>query len=374
MSFIDVFGKRHEEERLEASMLDSFASDLGSNSERVRRKLMKRAGTRPQETVVLLLRTYENDDERVRRSVLEILTELAKDRSMLTVIMDEMVHPARDVRKAVKSFLGELVGPHAAIYASHYEQTMLLAAMAKRKDVPIEDIVSLAELSRETFMDGEVMESIRDIGYCLDQAQHRYRSSEQLKDYLSDILKMAPDLSRMGVYSGSIEEPLRKAMKAARGRSFDETRDVIEERKREAELRNDLRSMAMEVRENFTSRPMTDANVLMDEDRDELVTLRGMAESVETLLSSGRRVKAVVMLHDYIGGFMSAYQAKLKPRINAGDKAASILTYVTCLACVKVASRLIPVTAEKAYLEGFKDLEKAASIEIVVLPGDIVRR
>ena len=173
MSFIGIFGKKFEEERLEATMLDSFASDQESDAERVRRKLVKRAEAKPEETGGLLLRNLENEDGRVRRSVLDMLSELAKDREFFGIILEEMVNPSRNVRKAVQSFLGEYVGPPAVIYASLYEQTMLMVAMSKRKDVPVEDLVSLARLSKETFMDGEVMTSIRDIGFCLDHAKHR---------------------------------------------------------------------------------------------------------------------------------------------------------------------------------------------------------
>lgn len=374
MSFTGIFGKKYEEERLEASMLDSFSSDLRSDADRIRRKLVKRAGDKPRETIVLLLRNYEAGDERVKRSIIEILAELARDRSILALVLEEMVHPSRSVRKAVQSFLRETVGPHAVIYASLYEQTMLMVAMSKRKDVPVEDIVSLAELSKETFMDGEVMEAVRDIGFCLDHAKHRYRSSEQLKDYLSDFLRMAPDLSRMGVYSSSIEEPLRKAMKAARNRSFDETKEMIEERRREAELRNDLRSIVREIKGSVTSRPLLDMAALSDGDRGELSTLRGVVESVEVLVNGDRRARAVALLHEYMGGLLRTYDATLRPRVGAGERGAVATMYFAGLTCVKLASFLLPSTGEEAYLNGFRHIEGAASIQVVVLPEEITRR
>ncbi len=371
MSFIGIFGKKFEEERLEASMLDSFSSDLESDTERIRRKLIKRAGDRPQETLVLLLRNYEGGDERVKRSIIGTLAELAQDRSVMAMILEEMVHPSRSVRKAVQSFLGEHIGPHAAIYASLYEQTMLMVAMSKRKDVPVEDLVSLSELTKETLMEGEVMEAVRDIGFCLDHAKHRYRSSEQLKDYLSDFLKLAPDLSRMGVYSSSIEEPLRKAMKASRNRSFDETKEIIEERKKEAELRRDLGSIVLKIKSAVNSRPVLDMEALTDEDREELSTLRGLNESVGTLLSGNRRTKAIAVLHEYIDGFLRGYEVTLRPKLDAGDQGAAATLYAIGLTCVKLASYLLPLTAEKAYLEAFRDLEGTASVQAVVLPDAI---
>ncbi|MDW5562770.1 MAG: hypothetical protein SA339_06035 [Methanomassiliicoccus sp.] len=368
MSFIGIFGKKYEEERLEANMLDSLASDLRSDAEKVKRRLVKRATNKPQDTILLLLRNYGHEDERVRKAVAEILTELAGDRVMLSIILADMVHPSRAVRKAVQGFLGEYVGPHATIYASLYEQTMLQAAMSKRKEIPVDDIVALAELSRETFMDGEVMESVRDIGFCLDQAKHRFRSAEQLRDYLSDFLKMAPDLTRMGVYSGAIEEPLRKAMKASRNRSFDETRETIEERTKEAALRHDLRAFVLEIGVNITFRPTVDDEAISDEGRKELTALRGFTKSIEELSNGGRRMEAIDALHDFIGDFLRRYQTGLGPRIRAGDREAAATMYAVALTCVKLTSYLLPVTAEGAYLEGFRSLEGAVSIHILKLP------
>jgi len=371
MSFIGVFWKKYEEERLEASMRGPFASDHGADNVRARRKLLKRAWDRPEETVLLLLRNFENDDERVRRYVLEALTELAAERRLLSVIMEEMAHPDREVRKAVQSFLGKLVGPHAAIYASIYEQTMLQLAMSRRKDVPVEDIASLAELSKETFMDGEVMEATRDIALCLDRARHRYRSSEQLRVFLADSLKMVPDLSRMGVFSSSIEEPLHRAMRAARERSFDETREMIEERSRESELRRDLCSIVEWVGASVTYRPLLDTGSLTEKDREELAIIHRLAVSIESMLDSGDAVKATAQLHEHIVGMLRRYRSTLAPRARSGEQGALAVMYFTGLACVKMASRLLPVTAEGAYLEGFRNIERAASIQVVVLPGEI---
>ncbi len=355
-------------------MLDSFASDQGSDADRVRRKLLKRAETKPQETVVLLLRNLESRNGRAKRSILDTLTELAKDRNALSAILEQMVHPSRNVRKAVQTFLGDLVGPHAVVYASLFEQTMLVVAMSQRKDIPMEDIVSLAEISKETFMDGEVMASIKDIGFCLDQAKHRYRSSEQLKDYLSDLLKMAPDLSRMGVYSGTLEEPLRKAMRATRARSFDEARDIIEERTQEAKLRQGLRTLAQEIKDNISSRPELDDGLLSEQDREEISTLRGVAGAVDNLARGGDPSKAVIILHEYIDGYLHGYGVALRKRAVERDAGALATMYMINLRCILLASTLLPVTAEGAYLYGFKDIEKAASVHVVPAPALTIGR
>ena len=370
MSLIAIIDKRYGEERLEAIMLGSFASEHEADADRVKRKLMKRALARPEETVLLLLRNCDSKDERVREEVLGVLTELARGKPFLALVLRNMGHPSRRVRKAVQSFLGELVGPHGAVYASLFEQTMLLVAMAKRKDVPVDDIVSLAELSKETFMDGEVMESVTDIGFCLDQVQNRYRSSEQLMRYLSDVLKKAPDLSRRGTFGDALEGPLHHGIKAARDRSIVETGKRIKERTMEGRLRHDLRSVVIAVGESVSSRPQPQTEGLREDDRQELSALHRVSSSVMTSLSEGRRAEAIIALHEFVQGFLHSYGATLKERTRSGDQDAEAVIYLVCLGCVKTASFLAPIAAEGAYLEGFRYLEGMPSVCMVPLPTE----
>jgi histone H3/H4 len=369
-----ILGKKSDEERIEAIIVDSFPSNQDSDIERAQRKIVKWAEQKPLETVTVLLNHYHDDDERVRRPVRQTLNELSKDTICMEAIMTNMVHPSRTVRKAVQSFLGESVGAHAVTYASIYEQTMLLVAMAKRKDVPVEDIVSLADLTKMTFLDGETMRAIRDIGLCLDTIKHRYRSSEQLKDYLAELLKMAPDLSRMGIYGGSIEEPLRKAMKASRERTYDDTSTIIEERNKEFQLRGDLLTLANEVKDRVKDRPKVTSSDLYAEDRVEMARLYDLIDRVKALVLDNERTEAKVLLQEHVDDFLQRYKGPLETRVHDQDRAATFVLYAQSLAFVKLASYLIPTTAEDIYQKCFRQLEDSPSIHVVLWPETVIER
>ncbi len=353
-------------------MIDSFRSSLTMEVRRAQNKLIKRAVEKPLETVTLLLRHYDHEDNRVRKSVKETLVTLAKDKVCMESILTDMVHPSRNVRKAVQGFLGDLVGAHAITYASFYEQTMLLVAMSKRKDIPVDDIMSLADLSKKTFMDGEIMEAVKDIGFSLDYVKHRYRSSEQLKEYVADLLKMAPDLSRMGVYSGAIEEPLRKAMKASRYRDFDETREIIEERTKEAKLRTVLHHIAREVKDNVNKRPTVKKGELTPSDAQILLALHDLVDSVTSLVIANERSEAIDILLGFEEKFNDDYESALKTRVKQRDPGALFVLYNVGLVCVKVTSSLIAATAEDVYQTGFRHLEGDPSIHIVMWPEAVM--
>lgn len=365
----ELLGRKNEEERIEAMIIGSFRSNKDYEVKKAQRKVERWSGERPLETVTALLKHYDDEDEGVRRRVKETLMVLIKDEACKEAIMTDMVHPNRTVRKAVQGFLGDAVGSHAITYASVYEQTMLLIAMAKRKDVPVEDVVSLAELTQVTFMDGEVMRAIRDIGLCLDTIKHRYRSSEQLKDYLSELLRMAPDLSRMGVYGSSIEEPLRKAMKASRDRVFDDTSLIIEERNREFELRGDLTTLAIEVTEKVQERPVIVNNDLNDEDKALMVKLYSLIDMVTILILENRGEEAKETVQYELEKFLQFYDGPMKARVHEGeDRGAKFVLYAYGLSFVKLAAFFIPITAEETYQTYLRHLEQGPSIHVVMWP------
>ena len=363
-----ILGKKNEEERIEAIIVGSFPSNQDSDVKKAQRKVTKWAEQKPLETVTALLKHYNDNNEQIRRPVKETLKELIQDGTCKEAILTDMVHPSRTVRKAVQSLLGDVVGAHAITYASVYEQTMLLVAMAKRKDVPVEDVVSLAELTKMTFMDGEVMRAVRDIGLCLDTIEHRYRSSEQLKDYLSELLRMAPDLSRMGVYGSTIEEPLRKAMKASRERSFDDTSLIIEERNKEFELRGDLMTLATEVMEELKDRPTIDVKDLNTDDKVLMAKLYSVIDMVTTLMLENRRAEAKDLLQDELEKLLQRYDGPLKVRVHDGERAAQFVLYAQGLSFVKMAALFIPVTAEEIFQTYFRHLENSPSIHVVMWP------
>ncbi len=367
-----ILGKWGEEDRVETIITEDFPSHQEADVERARRKVIKWAEQRPLEAVTALLKHYNDEDELVRRPVRRTLIELGKDRAYMDAVLTNMVHPSRTVRKAVQGFLGEAVGAHAITYASIYEQTMLLVAMARRKEIPVEDVVSLADLTKATFMDGEVMRAIRDIGLCLDTIKHRYRSSEQLKDYLAELLKMAPELSRLGVYGGLIEEPLRKAMKASRERTYDDTGHIIEERNKESQLRADLTTLSIEVKNRTRDRPRVAGSDLYAEDRVEMDKLYRLIDTVKSLVLDNKRSEAKVLLQAHVEDFLRAYRGPLEARVRDQDRAALFVLYAQVLSFVKLASFLVPVTAEDIYQTYLRPLEDSPSIHVVMWPETVL--
>ena len=79
MPFGSILGKKSDEERIEAIIVDSFPSNQDTEIEKAQRKVAKWADQKPLETVTALLKHYHDEDERIRRPVRQTLIELSRD-------------------------------------------------------------------------------------------------------------------------------------------------------------------------------------------------------------------------------------------------------------------------------------------------------
>lgn len=355
--------------RIEKILVRSFKSPLAAERRRMEKRILRHGTKDPYEMVAILLKFYHNPDQKVRMGVRHCLSEITKSRVGMDAVLNNIIHPSRDVRRAVLSFLGEHVGFHAITYASFYEQTMLLIAMARNKEIPVDDIEALVQVSKSTFLDGEVIEAVKDIAVCLDFVKHRYRSAEQLRAYVVDILRMAPDLSRMGVFSGAIEEPLKKAVRASRSRTYDETREIIEERMKEATVRNELLRIGRTVSDSIKERPEMKPSDLAGVDVWVISRLHELIDSVTSATVSGNKMSAIEMLRSFLEDeFLEFFEESCKKRVEEKEPSALFTIYIIGIVCLKLASALMPSSAEEIYQKYYRHFEGAPSIHLVMWP------
>lgn len=357
-----------KEDRLEKWIVRSLCSPLEIEVRRAQKKLVSRAETEPHQVIPALLRNYGHEDPRVREGVRRALSAIAATGTGKASILDEMVNPSKMVRNGLQSFLNDEIGTHAATYASLYEQTMLTMAMAQQKGIPVDDIASLADQSRRVLQSGEVMRAVRDIAYCLDLVKHRYRCSEQYKDYVTDLLKMAPDLARMGVYKSTIEEPLHKTMKALRDRRYDETKEIVGLRTRESQLIAALGRLERAVRENVPARPQPPEE-LLSEDRELLFRLEELIASFASMALEDRHEGAVIELLEFLTSpLASPSRLTWGRRIESKDPSALFTLYAIGLASAKLAAAVLPQAAEDIYQRELRPLVGEVSIHTVRWP------
>ncbi|HEY3419912.1 MAG TPA: hypothetical protein VGK23_05105 [Methanomassiliicoccales archaeon] len=360
---------RSEAARMEPGLLDSLSSFFPGERRRAEARVLKVAETEPRQMVTVLLRFYDQENEKVRESVRSLMGQIVQTRAGREAIIDNVSNMNRDVRRGVKLVIQDIWGPQAVPYASLYEQTLMLIGFARKKEVPVDDIERLAITTKSSFMEGETVRAIADISHCLDLVKLRYRNVETLKNYLAEMLRTIPELNRRGVPTERMEESLRAALTVSRNRRFDYTTGLIDDRMRELEIRDELIAIGEVVKANVTVRPEKQISDLNGMD---VWAFEKMSEIIQMTMASNltdSRSISLKVLHGFLmNEFSSYYENNAKARIARQDASALFTVYVIGLVSLKLVSDLIPVAAEDTYQRYYRGIERDPSILLVTWP------
>jgi len=363
--------RRKEAAKIEASLVRAFRIPVERG--RMEKRILSHASSSPAEMVPVLLKYYSHDNARVRNGVRKLLNRLTERREGMKSVLDSIIHPNRDVRRNAVEFLREHMGMYAVTYASFYEHTALLVAMARNKDMPVEDIEDLAQVSKEDLLDGDIMDALQDIASCFDFIKHRHRAANLLKGYLTQMLRMAPELTRLGVYDERIEEPLRKALTASKNRYVDETKEIIDLRKMERSLRQQIDKIGKAVNARVEKRPSLEPAQMQGADVWVQQRLQALTQSLTTLAVAGKKREAMVQLQSFMKQDFNDFWEANKDRMERNDPSALFTLYVIGLVCLKLASMLMPQSSEDLYQKHYRIHELEPSIHIVAWPDTVMK-
>lgn len=362
-------GSKSEAAKIEPILIDSLASPLALERRRMENRLVSVAKKETRAIVQMLLRNLDNEVPRVHESIAKCLVEIAKRTEGRESIVDSLNHPEPAIRKGAKIIIPEVWGIQATPYPTLYEQTFHLIESARERDIPLDDIEVLMGISQQVLLDGEVMKAINDIGKCLEFVKRRYKNSESLKEYISDMLKISPELHRMGVSIINFDESLKTAIRASRSRTYDYTQEIIDQRVMEMEVKDQLRNLGQLVRESIKTRPTMDMESIAPADRKMISKMTHIIDTINTKNLSGNLVKSIEDMHAFLlKDFEWYYNEDVMRRLGEGERSANITIYLIGISFLKLASVMMPSVAEDIYQKYFREMEGAASIYTVVWP------
>ncbi len=363
-------GKQSDEgSRIDKALVKSLSSRFPVMRNRMKNQIITYGKNNPYEMVGILLEHFNNEQKGVSENVEDCLDKLTSSRVGKDALFFAMENPNREVRRNVREYFSKKGDVYARTYASLYAHTMTLLHMARRKDIPAEDIRSLIKLSKRTFLDGGKMGAIEDISTSLDLLKRRLRTVEQLKSYVRDMLKLVPELERMGVYSSNLEEPLRQAVKVSKSREFDETSNIMEERELELEIKGALEKIGDTVMEHggdvmdIAPSELEGVDVWIVARLDELIE-----SATSKTLARDKRASLRVLREFLCRDFKGYTDEILTERVQDGDAAALFTLYTAGITCLKLASAVVPNTAEGVYQRYFRDIEGEPTIHVVSWP------
>jgi hypothetical protein len=323
--------------------------------------------------VAVLLRYTDAKNEKARESILDLLDEISKTREGKAAILESLSHPDQEVRKGAKAIMVRIWGEGTDSFAADYEQAQLLMNLARSRGIFIDDIVTLAELVKVILLEGDRDEALEDIALIVEMLKHRYRAVETMKNYLADMLKITPELSKLGMMSGRIEESLRSASKANKQRTFEYTRDLIDEKLREVETIDELRSLGVTVRELLSEAPHVPLDKLSGMDVWMIARLKELVAEGTNLNLTSRRGDLIDLVGSFLKGEVFPYlRDKAQDRLSAKDPSLLFALYTAGLTCLKLLHEPLPKVAEELYITYFRDLEEAHTVNDVSWPSAVM--
>ncbi|HUV24326.1 MAG TPA: class I tRNA ligase family protein [Methanomassiliicoccales archaeon] len=366
--------RKKEAAQIEKEMLLLFKSPIPHKRLFMQKKMVAYGESDPELTILVLFSYYDHKDLKVATCVHDTLIEVTKRKEAMAALLEIIMHPDREIRRNAFKFLGETKGFHSTTYISFLEQTLILMALSRKKGIPVNDISMLVEVSRQAFLDERTMEAIKDIATCLDLIKHRIRSVEHLKNYLVDVLRMAPELTRMGVYPGSIEEPIKRAIKASKTRVYDETGSIIEGRSKESLVRKELTFIGKTINSVTETRPSMEPVDIWGTDVWLLTALQELMDIVTSYTIAEENSEAMNTMVNFLGeDFKDFYLEEMAERANEGNQSAIFGLYTVGIVCLKLTAPLIPDPVEKIYQDYFRRYEKDPSIHVVMWPEIIMK-
>jgi hypothetical protein len=364
---------RTEADRIEPVLLDSLASPLSLERKRMEARVLNVARDETEGMVAVLLRYTDAKNDNARESVLRLLDEISQGREGRAAILENLSHPDQEVRKGTRTMMVRVWGEGTESFAADYEQALLFMNLARSRDIYVDDIVTLAELVKVTLLEGDRDKALEDIALVVELVKHRYRAVETMKNYLADMLKITPELSKLGMMSGRIEESLRTASKANRQRSYDYTKDLIDEKLREVETIDQLRSLGVTVREMLYEAPHVPLEQLGGMDVWMISRLKALVAEGTNLNLTARRGDLIDLVGSFLKKEVFPYlQDKAQDRLSSKDPSLMFALYTVGLTCLKLLNEALPKVADELYITYFRDLEGTHTINDVTWPSAVM--
>ena len=349
-----------------------LASDLSSMMPGRRRKMVDRIeeyGTKnPLAIVPLLVRHYDDDNQKVRRQVRASLARLTQSEIGELALVECMFSRHHVLANTAASVLEER-GYNSVNFLSYYRQTQSLISQARKGDVFCKDIEELITDSIDTYKEGRFDQAMTNMMMAKDLLEDRLEWHGHLRGYIKDVLKLTPVLGRSGVQIDSIQDSIRNVASAMQTREYTDARSLLDLRRQETHIWKQLWSLEEYVTKRIRVKPITELMVLHDVDRELLESFKNLGMTVNALMQDERFVEALKAVEEFISDDVSArYLTKEGKRLDSKDEAAWFTMWSIGLGLLKVVAPIIPNVSEEFYQQYFRDREGSPSIHSVSWP------
>lgn len=349
-----------------------LVSDLSSFLPGRRRKMIDRieeyGAKNPLAIVPVLLKHYNADSPKVRNQVRASLARLTQSELGELALVECMFSKHQEIASTAASLLEER-GYNSTSFLSYYRQASSLVEQAKKADVFCQDVEELISDSIETYKEGRFDQAMTNMMMAKDLLEDRLEWHGHLKNYIKEVLRLTPILSRSGVQVDAIQDSIRNVATAMQTREYTEARALLDLRRQETRLWKQLWSFEEYITKRIKAKPLTELMVLTEADKQMLEAFVRMNEKVHELTQDGKPIDALKTVEEFLRDEVSgSYLAKEGKRLDSKDEAAWYTMWSVGLGLLKAVAPIVPNLAEEFYQQYFRDREGAPSIHTVPWP------
>ena len=346
-----------------------LVDDLGSRFPGKRKKtiasIRRHALVSPVSMMPLLLRFLEHTDPEIR-SIADQLVEETISTPTGEQALIECLFSAHHVVSINAAELLEKRGLGGEKFREIYASSEKLFAKCKALEIYTADVKDLFIDSIGLYKKKAVEQATENIVLAHDLLQDRVDWSENLKQYITDVLRLSPQLSQSGVSMDNIQASLKTIAGSLKTRDYKETRDIVDGKKMEAAIGSELSSVFSFISKRMKGAKIDPESQISDEDRWIFESMRKLAGEIKDSLRNDEKIEAMRSVYSFVAQELAGrYLEHVAKRIERGDPKAAAAAGSAMLGMTKILALVLPNVAFELYddslrtLVGKEDLDDA---------------
>ena len=214
VSDVDIeLSKDLESLRIDRHLVDDLSSVMPGRRRKMVDRIEEHARKNMLSVMPLLVRYYNHDNARVRSQIRSSLSRLAGSEPGEQALIECMFSKNTKISHTAASILEEK-NYSSMDFLSVFRQTESLVSQARKAAVFSQDIEELVADSIETYKEGRFDQGMTDLVMARDLLVDRLEWHSHLRNYMKDVLRLTPMLSRSGVQVDSIQDSIRNLASA----------------------------------------------------------------------------------------------------------------------------------------------------------------
>lgn len=354
--------------RMSRHMVDDIGSRFPGKRKRTINAVREHGLKNPASTVPMLLRFMEDADPEIRGIAGEMVEELTATSKGEQALMECLLSSHHVVSQNAAEIL-ERKGLGGEKFREIFASSEKLFAKCRMMSIYTDDIKELFIDSINLYKKKAVEQATENIVLAHDILRDRVEWNESMKQYIADVLRLSPQLSRSGVAMDNIQASLKTLTGAMKTRDYKETRDLVDGKKMEAAIGSELSSVFSFISKKMKGSRIDPEAQISDEDRWIFDSMKKLAGEIRISMMGDGKIEAMRSVSSFVAQELAGkYLEHVAKRIERGDSSAVAAAGNAMLGVTKILALVLPNVASELYDDSLRILVGKEELDDVGWP------